>query len=229
MLNEPNIIFEDENIIVLYKPEGYLSHPVKKGDLRPSITEWLAQKYPNLREVGKSENRFSIIHRLDLETSGIILAAKNQKIFDALQKQFKEKLVKKEYIAIVEGNIEKSGVINAPLTFSRSKKNFKIKIVDRNVKKKQKVREAKTAFNILKKFKEYTLIKVIPLTGRTHQIRVHLKSIKHPIIGDSRYNKKSKASRLFLHASAIEFSYFEGKRVRFESALPTDFKDFLKM
>lgn len=235
MSEQPSIIFEDKNVLAIYKPNGYLSHPVKKGEVWPSITEWLVQKHPYLKNVGKSENRFAIIHRLDRETSGVILAAKNQATFDNLQKQFKERKIKKEYIALVEGKIEKGGVIDAPLTFIKNKREFKIEALSRDANirigandtnKNKKIREAKTEFSVLKNYDNYTLLKVFPLTGRTHQIRAHLKSAHHPIIGDKRYNKKSLASRLFLHASAIEFSYPEGKKMRIEAALPEDFSYF---
>jgi len=226
LTEQPTIIFENENIIAIYKPEEYLSHPTKAGDLRPSITQWLAQKYPELKEIGKSENRFAIVHRLDKETSGIILAAKNQEAFNALQKQFKEKLIKKEYIALVEGKIEKGGIIKSPLTFSKNKKEFKIITANPLINNNKKIRQAETIFQVLKNYKNCTLLKIFPKTGRTHQIRVHLKSIGHPIIGDKRYNKKTKAQRLFLHASAIEFSYPEGKKFRLEAPLPDIFEKF---
>lgn len=241
MHNEPTIIFENKNIIALYKPAGYLSHPVKKGDLRPSITAWLAKKYPSLQEVGKSENRFAIVHRLDRETSGVILAAKNQETFESLQKQFKQRFVKKEYIALIEGKIEKSGVIDAPLIFVKNKRGFKIKSVSIGADTlaggpmvagaiNKKIRQARTEFTVLRSHNNYTLLTIFPQTGRTHQIRAHLKSIGHPIVGDKRYNKKSSASslRMFLHASALEFSYPEGKKLRIEASLPNEFYSFLK-
>lgn len=228
----PQIIFEDKNIIALNKPASYLSHPIKMGDLRPSITGWLAEKYPYLKKVGAVQNRFAIVHRLDRETSGIILAAKNQETFDNLQSQFKERKVKKEYIALVEGTIKKGGIIDKPLVFFKNKKEFKIKALSvnkntpgdsANSKKIKKIRQAKTVFQVLENYGSYTLLKVFPQTGRTHQIRVHFKSINHPIVGDRKYNKKSEAPRLFLHASAIEFSYPEGRKIRLEAPLPEDF------
>lgn len=127
---QPFIIFEDQNILAINKPSGYLSHPVKKQDNRPSITGWLAQKYPNLANVGKFENRFAIVHRLDRDTSGVILAAKNQMTFENLQKQFQERKIKKEYIALVEGKIFKKGIITAPLTAIKNKKSFSIKALN---------------------------------------------------------------------------------------------------
>ena len=232
---EPEIIFEDENYLIINKPAKVIVHPNLKNLNLPTISSWLIYRWPSLKGVGEDPLRPGIVHRLDKETSGILLIAKNNSAFYHLKKQFQERLVEKEYIALIYGKILKDEeVIDLPLAYSK-KSFFRRKVVLEN-KKSQKIKKAITYYQVLKRYKNYTLLKIKPLTGRTHQIRVHLASIGFPIVGDKVYgkkleieNKKRKkiVSRLFLHAQRIKFFGLNGEVYDFSAPLPLDLKEIL--
>ncbi|MGB9726589.1 MAG: RluA family pseudouridine synthase [Minisyncoccia bacterium] len=226
---EPKILYEDKNYLIIDKPSGINTHPNLKNLNQPSIASWLVDKYPFLKKVGEDFFRPGIIHRLDKDTSGILVIVKNNQSFFHLKEQFQKRLVKKEYLALVWGNLPfDSGFINYPL--ARSKKSpFRRKIVFNQT---QKAKEALTFYQVLKRFKEFSLIRVIPKTGRTHQIRVHFASIGFPIVGDREYGKRKgknlNFNRLFLHAFRIEFISLNNQLIKIESPLPKELKDFLE-
>ncbi len=226
---EPEILYEDENYLIIDKPSGVNTHPNFKNLNEPSIASWLIFKYPYLKNVGEDPLRPGIVHRLDKDTSGILVIAKNSQAFLNLKEQFQKRLVKKEYLALVWGNPPfDKGIINYPL--ARSKKSpFRRKIV---LDKNQNSKEALTFYEVLKRFKDFSLIKVIPKTGRTHQIRVHFSSIGFPLVGDKEYgkrkNKKIKINRLFLHAFRCEFYSLDKKTIKIKCPLPQELMKFLK-
>jgi 23S rRNA pseudouridine1911/1915/1917 synthase len=227
------IIFEDENILVINKPAGLQVHPSDYSQAN-TLTNALLAKYPELVEVHdesvEAYLRPGIVHRLDKDTSGIMVVAKNKKTFEQLKKLFKDREITKKYLAVVAGVMESSsGVIQKPL--ARSVGFSKQLIARENTK--TKVREAATAYEVLEQYKTYALLEVTPKTGRMHQIRVHLASLGNPIVGDLIYGKKKEASasektvqRQLLHAKKLAFQ-LNGENYDFEAKMPKDFVDFL--
>jgi 23S rRNA pseudouridine1911/1915/1917 synthase len=227
------IIFEDENILVINKPAGLQVHPSDYSQAN-TLTNALLAKYPELVEVHdesvEAYLRPGIVHRLDKDTSGIMVVAKNKKTFEQLKKLFKDREITKKYLAVVAGVMESSsGVIQKPL--ARSVGFSKQLIARENTK--TKVREAATAYEVLEQYKTYALLEVTPKTGRMHQIRVHLASLGNPIVGDLIYGKKKEAAasektvqRQLLHAKKLAFQ-LNGENYDFEAKMPKDFVDFL--
>ena len=220
-----NIIYEDKNIVVLDKPAGLLTHPTDKKE-KDALTDKLIEYYPEIKNVGASP-RPGIVHRLDKDTSGLIIAAKNNKAYNYLKEQFKKRLVKKEYLALVAGKLkEKTGIITKPITRSKREPS------KRTVGLWGKWKKAITRYEVIKEFKNYSLLKVMLETGRMHQIRVHLASIGHPVAGDKIYKFKRQTApkglkRQFLHASFLNFKLPDGKKMTFYSKLPQDLQKTL--
>jgi len=173
------------------------------------------------------EDRPGIVHRLDKETSGLIVVAKSNNAYRELQRQFKSREVGKTYFGLVRGKISrKEGTISWPI--GRHRKNgAKMSVKTKNP------RLAETHYTVIKEFKDHSLIEIKPTTGRTHQIRVHFSAAGHPLVGDSKYGRpktKSECSRLFLHACRLAFFHPKTKeKVEFSSPLPQDLHDFLNM
>lgn len=228
-----SIIYEDNTMVILDKPAGLVVHP-GSGNKEHTLVHGLIHHYESLKN-WKGTDRPGIVHRLDKDTSGILVVAKNQKTHMELSQQFETKKVEKTYLTLVHG-IPKpdQGSIEAPLT--RSQKDRK-KIT---VTAHPKSRYALTHYKVLKKFKtpiEAALLEVKIETGRTHQIRVHFEAIGHPVVGDTTYgNRKINTlvgeyglHRQFLHAHRLNLiSNGTQKRVEYESALPKELDDFLK-
>jgi len=214
------IIYEDDDVLAINKPAGLLVHG------QSSLVDWLVKKYPEIKNVGEDLTRPGIVHRLDKDTSGVLLIAKNQKSFEYLKTQFQQKKIKKKYLALVNGEIKNnSGIIDLPI--GKSKKDFRKKKAGKDAR--GKIREAVTEYKVLKRFDKYTLVEVLPKTGRTHQIRVHFKAIGHPIVGDKLYGHQSNLNRQFLHANSLELTLLGGARIKLEADLPDDLKNFLNM
>jgi len=222
------IIYEDKNLLVINKLSGLIVHPKHPKDVGPSVAGWLLKKYPEIRNVGENLLRPGIVHRLDRETSGLLLIAKNNDSFFYLKNLFQERKIKKYYLALVWGRPKKeSGLINAPLGKIGIRQTTRI-----SGKKELKERAAATEYRTIKKFQDFTLLEVAPKTGRTHQIRIHLKFIGHPVAGDKIYgfakNKLTAESpRLFLHAYKLEFTTPDGKSLVLETGLPEDLQNFI--
>lgn len=226
---EPKILYEDEDLLVINKPAGIIVHPTPNNIDNPSIASWFLQKYSFVSNVGEDQLRPGIVHRLDKETSGVLILAKNNLIFNYFKNLFKSRKIKKKYIALVKGEIRKQqGVIDLPLT--RSKKSpIKRKVTI----KKDKGKIALTKYKVLKLYNGYTLLEIFPQTGRTHQIRVHLASIGFPVVGDKIYGKAKKLNKLnlprhFLHAQTISFVLPSGGLIKVEAPLPEDLKKILQ-
>jgi len=232
-MNNIEIIYESPDFIVVNKPAGLLMHKVRvKDGLRQeelTLADWIIERYPEIKQVGDDpETRPGIVHRIDKETSGIVVIARNQAYFEYLKNLFSQKNMTKKYIALVYGQVENNeGVIEHPIGI----KNGTIK---RTIYGGKMVKEAITHYKIIKKYNEYTLLEASPKTGRTHQIRVHLASIGHPIVGDKLYGgkkeKKSKimARRQFLHASELQFESKPGTLTTFTADIPDDLTIILK-
>jgi 23S rRNA pseudouridine1911/1915/1917 synthase len=214
-LIELPVLYEDENCIVINKPSGILTH--SKGAYNPEGT---VATFIEPRLDGLKGDRAGIVHRLDRATSGIIVCAKNQDALSYLQKQFSKRNVKKTYHAIVSGHMkENEAIIDMPI--ERNPKNPKTFRAGMGGK------PAVTYYRIIQSIGPYDVLELQPHTGRTHQLRVHLSKLGHPIVGDTFYDGE-KANRLMLHASSIEITIPTGSRKSFESPLPDDFNSFIE-
>jgi len=249
--NFPNIIYEDNNYLVINKPAGLTVHG--GGNIKEkTLADFLIEQYPDIKNVGDDPIRPGLVHRLDKEVSGLMVIAKNNESFIHLKAQFKDRDVNKEYIALVHGKMTADfGSINFPI--KRSREGYKMaamplntfdllsrrKPTDRdqgNLEGIFKAREAITEYSVLQKFINYTLLKVKIKTGRTHQIRVHFFALGHPLVGDNLYfNKKSKVQnkkinleRIFLFAHNLKFKSLEGETKDFTLDMPEELTRFLK-
>jgi len=219
------ILYHDEHVIVLEKPSGMVVHP-GAGRGHETLVNALLHHFPGISKIG-SEERPGIVHRLDKETSGLMVVALSEKAYLELQRQFKQRLVGKIYLGLVWGKITKQeGIIKWPV-------GRHVKYGDRMSIKTKKPRSAETHFEVLRRFQGYTLLEIKPITGRTHQIRVHFAASGHPIVGDTRYGKKKtkmRTPRLFLHAHRLGFFHPESlERMDFLSPLPNELEEFLLM
>lgn len=227
-----NIVYEDKDIVVINKQAGISVHP---GVNEPSgtIANALVAKYPELAGVGEDPMRPGIVHRLDKDTSGLLVVAKNQKIFEFLKKEWQSGRVAKKYLALVWGHPNPpagGGKIISEL--ARSIKDFRKRMVIKpKAGRELKGKLAITEYKVVKKFRDFSLVEVSPKTGRMHQIRVHMASIGHPVVGDKVYGKKEKTpeglSRQFLHAYYLKFSLPNGKSLALEADLPESLKEVL--
>ncbi|MDP9249284.1 MAG: RluA family pseudouridine synthase [bacterium] len=226
------ILYEDKDILVIDKPSGIAVHPDGKTKEK-TITDWVLKNYPRMKNVGEPLGEIArpgVVHRLDKETSGVLLLAKNQKAYEFLKEQFQERSVKKIYFAIVSGSVkEERGFIKKPI--GRSPNDFRKWLAGRGAR--GELREAETFFKVLKRIKkDFTVLEVRPKTGRTHQIRVHMKYLNHPVVGDDLYNRGKPRpkgiNRLALHAKSIEFKNLKGDFLKIESPLPKEFEKVLK-
>ncbi len=220
---EIEFLYEDEYLAVINKPAFLKVHPAKKLDTDLTLIDLLYNKVPVEKDLRWSLGRPFLVHRLDKETSGVLIIAKTPQAQFLLAKQFQERKVKKVYRAICKGKLNiSSGEIIAPI---KKEKNIS-KVAELG-------KEAKTLFKVLAKNKEYLYLELYPITGRTHQIRTHLKFVGAPIIGDVRYAGVSeidgkKIPRTILHAYSIEFYHPWRKQcLNIQAPLPEDFQFFL--
>ena len=250
VVKDPIIIFEDENYLVIDKPAGLAVHP--GGNIKgATLRDWLLNHCPEIKTVGEDEERPGIMHRLDMDVSGLMVIAKNQKSYQSLKKQFQDRKVIKEYIALVHGQVSKDeDLIDFPI--KRSKDGYKMAALPKNTatlltrrapKNRDqgnlegffKAKESITEFSVLKRFVNYTLLDVKIKTGRTHQIRVHLYAYGHPLAGDPLYftkktkvkNEKLNLGRVFLFAKKLSFKNLEGQLLNFDLEMPKDLENKL--
>lgn len=229
----PSILYEDSDVLVVNKPTGLVVHADGKTQ-EPTLAEWLVAHYPAIKNVGESV-RAGIVHRLDRDTSGVMIIAKNQKAFEELKKQFQDRKVEKIYHAFVYGKVKQDeGVIDRPI--ARSKRAGALWSATRG--RRGKEREAITEYRVLKRLPveeaggdDVSLLELRPLTGRTHQLRVHLKAINYPVVCDKLYAPKRECllgfSRLALHARSLSLALPNGKNIKIEAPYPEDFKTAL--
>ena len=230
------LIYVDKDIIVLNKQAGISVHP-SVNELDGTLVNALIARYPEIKNIGENSIRPGIIHRLDKDTSGLLVVARNQKIFEFLKTEWQSGRVVKKYLTLVWGLPKpESGKIESEL--ARSPKDFRKRIVVRPGKKVLSGKLAITEYKVIKKFRNFSLVEVFPRTGRTHQIRVHMASIGHSVVGDKVYGHtyrqtdKSKESpeglrRQFLHAYYLSFSLPHGKKLALEADLPDDLEQLL--
>ncbi len=242
----PEIIFENNDYIVINKPAGLVVHAsahstsLRAGKtVERTLADWIIENYPEIRNVGEpmviekngvetTIDRPGIVHRLDRETSGVMIIAKTPESFEFFKNAFKNRDIEKTYHAIVWGHVkEDEDTIDAPI--ARSKSDFRKWSAQRG--KRGQERSAVTDYKVLSRFEDgkdkFTLLELHPHTGRTHQIRVHMKYFNHPIICDSLYGGSAPAvlgfNRTALHSRKIEFTDPSGKAQVFEAPYPDDF------
>ena len=216
-----DIIYEDDDLLVIDKPAGLTVHPAP-GHPAHTLVNAILSRFPHLADISDSL-RPGIVHRLDKDTSGVMLVAKNNMAQADLVDQFKARLVVKAYLALVKGCLTpEKGVIEAPIGRDPSNRKRMAVVAEG--------REARTEYQVIKYIGDYTLLEVRPETGRTHQIRVHLSAIGYPVVGDKVYGVKSAyLSRQFMHACRLGFKLpSTGKYVEFESELPPDLAQALE-
>jgi 23S rRNA pseudouridine1911/1915/1917 synthase len=248
------VLYEDDNVVVFNKPSGLMVHADGRSD-EYTLADYVRDTYPETVGVGEplvlergrpgetKVDRPGIVHRLDRDTSGAIIVARNQPTFLFLKRQFKEHQVKKVYQAIVSGNVKNdTGIIDAAI--GRSRSDFRVRTtMDLHTKDARgTLRDAVTRYKVLERFnKEWhsqltplSLVEVYPLTGRTHQIRTHFKMIRHPLLADPLYSATKKregyafdATRTMLHASKVTFKTKETGEIVVEAPKPADFEDIL--
>lgn len=217
-----DIVFEDEDVIVVNKPSGLIVHPSTTSK-EPTLVNGLLYHIKDLSGIN-GILRPGIVHRIDKDTSGLLMVAKNDKAHNSLAKQLKDKTTTRKYLALVYGNIEHNkGRINAPI--GRDPKNrIRMGVIENG-------KEAVTHFTVIKRFTDFSLIECILETGRTHQIRVHMKYIDHPIVGDPVYGPKKVIGSYgqLLHASTLGFKHPRTKEfISFNVKIPIHFKTFLE-
>lgn len=221
---ELDIVYEDSDVAVINKPQGMVVHPAA-GHYSGTLVNALMNNVEDLSSIN-GVLRPGIVHRLDKNTSGLLIIAKNDLSHNFLSNCLKEHSINRIYYALVEGVVKNDkGVINAPL--GRSEKDRKKRCVTTKNSK-----EAITNYDVIKRYKKYTLIKLKLETGRTHQIRVHMKHIGHPVVGDDVYGKEDKKFGLkgqLLHSKSIGFIHPTTKEyLEFDSELPDYFKKVLE-
>ncbi len=252
MQREPVIIYEDGVLVVLDKPAGMTVNRSDTTNDEMTMQDWVENKLKIKNEILRQSsgqelkidqgndfyNRSGIVHRLDKETSGVLIIAKTPEAFISLQKQFKERTVKKTYLALVHGKVEsQEGEVRVPVgRLPWNRKRFGVIAGGREaVTRYRTINSSQLTIN--KKKEPVTLLELYPETGRTHQIRVHLKHIGHPIVSDTLYagrktarNDRKILPRVFLHATKISFVHpVKGERMEFESSLPEELEKILQI
>ncbi len=211
------VLYEDDDCVVIDKPLGVLTHSKGPFNPEPTAESWLRSR---LKAKAMDGERAGIVHRLDRATSGVMILAKTPSALSWLQKQFSQRKVKKTYVAVVEGTLkDPEAIIDMPI--ERNPKHPQTFRVGSNGK------SAVTAYRVVKANDRFSLVELRPTTGRTHQLRVHLAHLNHPIVGDTFYGG-SAADRLFLHALSLEVTLPNKERRTFEVAMLPEFKELLK-
>ncbi len=233
----PTVLLETKDFVVINKPAGLVVHGDGKHK-EPTVVDWFLKKYPEAEGVGETMEiehegdtieipRSGIVHRLDRDTSGVLILVKNQKSFDFFKEQFQNHTIKKKYVAVVFGwPRDERGIIDQPIGRSRSD----IRAWTTKSSARGTMRDAITRFTVRKKFErdgqKYAVVDLYPQTGRTHQLRVHMSHIGHPLVSDSIYAGKKVSSlpidRTALHAEQITFKAPGGKETVVVAPIPTD-------
>ena len=218
-----DIIYEDDALLVVNKPAGMVVHPAY-GHSSGTLVNAVLAHCPQITDVG-GPDRAGVVHRLDKDTSGLIIVAKDEATRTALQRQFKRRQVTKTYLALVEDQVQpREGVVDAPV--GRNKRQRKKMAVVRSG------REARTLYRAIEYFPNHTLLEVRPHTGRTHQVRVHLAWLGYPLVGDTVYGRRRQRllrNRHFLHAARLCFTHpTTGEEIEFEAPLPPELASVLK-
>lgn len=226
------IVAETPDYIVINKQAGVVMHPAF-GVTEPTLADALVGAYPELAHVGDDALRPGLVHRIDRDVSGVLVIARTQDMFEHLKAQFQNRIIEKEYIALVHGDIAEDGFVDTPIGRSKTKSGKMAAHPSReDAEEATDDKTALTEYTVLEHGMHYTLLRVRIHTGRTHQIRVHLTSIGHPIAGDVLYHVKRfklrHMGRLFLHSALLKFFDLEGKQQTFEAPLPKELESVLE-
>jgi 23S rRNA pseudouridine1911/1915/1917 synthase len=226
----PEILYEDDNIVAINKPAGVMTHP-DGHTTDETVSDWFARAYPASREVGETQRlpdgteiaRPGVVHRLDRDTSGVLILVKAPEAHAFYKAAFQERLTKKTYLAVVYGTLkEEKGTIE--FSIGRSRKDFRLRSAQ--PKARGTLREAITHYEVIDTIGTHSLVKLMPETGRTHQIRVHLKALHHPVVCDPLYAIGKPCdlgtSRLALHALSLVLPLPEGGTVHIQARVPAD-------
>lgn len=227
---ELTILYEDDNIVAIHKPAGVMTHP-DGHTTDETVSDWFAAHYPNSVSVGETQRlpdgteiaRPGVVHRLDRDTSGVLVLVKTQEAHAFLKTAFQERRTKKTYLAVVYGTMkEEKGTIE--FSIGRSRKDFRLRSAQ--PKARGTLREAITHYEVIDEIGTHSLLKVMPETGRTHQIRVHLKALHHPVVCDPLYAIGKTCdlgtSRLALHAASLDIPLQDGSLVHVSAPVPAD-------
>ena len=228
------IIHEDDDIVVINKPSGILVHKTNVSGNEFTLSDWVAENYPETIDVGEVMHtdegerilRPGIVHRLDRETSGVMIIAKNKITFGKIKKQFKKKDVRKTYTAFVVGHFKNErGIFDRSI--GRNKNDFRKFSVSRT---RGEVKEARTEYKVIKKLEKHSFVEFYPMTGRTHQIRAHTSSASRPIVCDTKYGGRCDLGfeRIALHSKRIYFKHPKGNFVEYDAEYPKDFLSAIK-
>lgn len=228
---EIKIIYKNKDLFVIEKPPGLVVF-FEKGEKEEDLITILSKKFPKLKEVG-TPPRYGAIHRLDRETSGILLIARNNKSFDFFKKQFKLRNVKKKYLTLVWGRVNKDKGKIETLIGRSPKDRKKQKVYLFGEPKSERKKKALSEYAVLERFKEYTLLEITIKTGRKHQIRTHLSYLGYPVAGDKSYSFRKQVNpknlkRQFLHAYYLKIKMPSGKEREFHSELPNELKKVIQ-
>ncbi len=231
------ILFEDKDVVAVFKPSGVMTHP-DGHTTEETVSDWFARTYPASSEVGETQRlkdgteirRPGVVHRLDRETSGVLVLAKTPEAHEMLKTAFKERRVDKTYLAFVYGVLkEEEGVID--FAIGRSRKDFRLRSAQ--PKALGLMRDAITHFKVIGDIGTHSLVEVRPKTGRTHQIRVHLKAVHHPIVCDSLYAPNHPCdlglTRLGLHAYQLLMPLMSGEQIIITAPIPDDMKESIAL
>lgn len=222
------ILFEHPQFFIIYKPAGLMVHAPLPEANAITLVDWLLKKFQELASVGMPD-RPGIVHRLDKDTSGLMVIPRNNFAHTVFGDLFKSRYMQKTYLAVVRGQPADEGVISFPIARHPTMKN-RMTHVDQAMAEKWRIsgRNSTTYYRVLERFDDAALVEVKPVTGRTHQIRVHFAAISHPLIGDAVYGAQSKLiSRQALHATALAFA-FENEPFSFTEPAPADFQELLE-
>lgn len=220
---EVRVVDETADFLVIEKPSGLLVHPAP-SQKASTLVDFLLAHAPEIKKVGDSKERPGIVHRLDREASGLMVVAKTKRMFEHLKRQFQEHEVAKEYLALVYGKISKD-FDRIATAIGRKKGKGRMSA---RTEAQEGDKDAVSHFDVLERFPHSTLVKVRTETGRMHQVRVHMKSIGHPLVGDTLYGTPKQETtslrgvRLFLHAASLGFTDLDGARRTYRSELPPD-------
>ncbi len=225
------LVYQDDSMAVINKPAGIQVHPAGTSR-RTTVAHWVIAHYPETRGVGEDALRPGIVHRLDRETSGVLVIARTAAAFQGLKQLFKNRAIEKKYITLVYGHMPAlQGEIDKPI-MQRSGRLKRFVVETQGVP--EAARQALTSYRVLARYREFDLVEVSPKTGRTHQIRAHLASLGHPVVGDKLYawkpmrrGEKLFSARQMLHARSLRFELLS-KKYAFHAPLPEDFHTLLK-
>ncbi|MBI4713592.1 RluA family pseudouridine synthase [Candidatus Uhrbacteria bacterium] len=225
-----DIIYEDNDLLVINKPAGLLVHEAEGKENEPTVVDALLERYPSITEIGEDPKRPGIVHRLDKDVSGLMVITKTQQAFESLKTQFQNRKIHKEYLALVYGTLPKDHDV---IQFKIARSHARGRMVART--ETQEGKEAITEYEVLKRFKNHTYARVILHTGRTHQIRVHFLAIDHPLVGDNLYQKNHmknirqiELDRIFLHSHKLRLKLIDGTEKTFEEPLPHKLENLLR-